>query len=356
MSEDGVREGDERRESSAPRRGIGVVHAALLAPIVEDLERAGVPRDGLLAELDVDPAVLTRADAFVPLAVIRTLWERAPALAKDPDYGIHAAERIGADRHFIMSYASRCAKTVGEAIAEGARMYARITELTIVRFEDDGPRGIRLVQEISLPDRQLRHAWESLFVIIMRSVAQWSGQPVRPTRVAFVHTRPRSTREHERVFGRVPAFDAPFNEIEFDRATADIPLATSDDRMSAVLREYAEEHLGPTGGVSTADRVRAVLRRGMGKREMTLEDVAHALTTSGRTLQRRLEADGMSFAELQDDVRKGLALAYLADPSLSIKEIAARLGFSDTSGLARAARRWTGKGLRALRGATTKRC
>ena len=64
---------------------------------------------------------------------------------------------------------------------------------------------------------------------------------------------------------------------------------------------------------------------------------------SARTLQRRLQEQGTSVVELLSEVRKELACVYLRDKTLSITEVAFLLGFEDSSGFARAFRRWTGQ-------------
>lgn len=64
---------------------------------------------------------------------------------------------------------------------------------------------------------------------------------------------------------------------------------------------------------------------------------------SGRTLQRRLEAEGTSFSEVLDRVRADLARSYVKDADLPLAEVAYRLGFSDFSTFSRAFKRWMGK-------------
>jgi AraC-like DNA-binding protein len=61
-----------------------------------------------------------------------------------------------------------------------------------------------------------------------------------------------------------------------------------------------------------------------------------------RTLQRRLDARGLTWQQLLDQTRAGLAREYLRDRSLSLGDIALLLGFSEQSAFNRAYRRWTG--------------
>jgi AraC-like DNA-binding protein len=75
----------------------------------------------------------------------------------------------------------------------------------------------------------------------------------------------------------------------------------------------------------------------------TIDAVAEAMHMSGRTLQRRLEAEGVSFSEIVDGVREKLARRWLADPAKSLAEVGFGLGFSDLAAFSRAFKRWTGK-------------
>ena len=72
-------------------------------------------------------------------------------------------------------------------------------------------------------------------------------------------------------------------------------------------------------------------------------EVAAALHMSGRTLQRRLEQEGTRFGEVLDRARLDRARRLLADPSVTLTDVAYRVGFADLATFSRAFRRWTGK-------------
>lgn len=81
-----------------------------------------------------------------------------------------------------------------------------------------------------------------------------------------------------------------------------------------------------------------------------IDDVARALGCSRQTLYRRLKADGVTYAALLDDLRRRLALRFVREQGLSVKETAWRLGFSDPAAFSRAFKRWTGASPSAARG------
>ena len=64
---------------------------------------------------------------------------------------------------------------------------------------------------------------------------------------------------------------------------------------------------------------------------------------SRRTLVRRLHAEGTSFSQLLDSVRRELGVRWVSVPALSFSEISALLGFSHMQGFHRAFKRWTGQ-------------
>ncbi|MBV9881775.1 MAG: helix-turn-helix transcriptional regulator [Sphingomonadaceae bacterium] len=81
-----------------------------------------------------------------------------------------------------------------------------------------------------------------------------------------------------------------------------------------------------------------------------MEQVARAMRCSRQTLYRRLKAEGATFEQVLEELRRRLALRYVREEGLSVKEAAYRLGFSDPAAFSRAFKRWTGVAPRELRG------
>ena len=73
-----------------------------------------------------------------------------------------------------------------------------------------------------------------------------------------------------------------------------------------------------------------------------MQAIAEDLGMSARTLHRRLQAEGISYQELLDQVRLDIAAAQLASGRHSIVSIAERVGFSQPSTFHRAFKSWTG--------------
>jgi AraC-like DNA-binding protein len=125
------------------------------------------------------------------------------------------------------------------------------------------------------------------------------------------------------------------------------PLLQFLGMVSRTVGRWAEESQkrapAPRPASEFRKRVEAELARELESGAFRIEQVARALGTSRQTLYRRLKAEGVTFAELLDRVRRRLAIRLLRDDGLSVKETAYRLGFSDPAAFSRAFKRWTGK-------------
>jgi AraC-like DNA-binding protein len=78
----------------------------------------------------------------------------------------------------------------------------------------------------------------------------------------------------------------------------------------------------------------------LGTRQGDKIDVAAILGLQSRTLQRRLEAEGTTFADVRESVLRRVAYRFLCETDLPVTQIASVLGYSEQAGLTRAARRW----------------
>ena len=106
------------------------------------------------------------------------------------------------------------------------------------------------------------------------------------------------------------------------------------------LDEYSQQaRLPEVYGVS--GRVVEVLQRRIGKKPLAIDYIAEELNLSKRTLQRRLQQQNISFAQLRDQVRYHYSIDYLVRQTLSIDGISMALDFSDRTSFTNAFKRWT---------------
>jgi len=109
--------------------------------------------------------------------------------------------------------------------------------------------------------------------------------------------------------------------------------------QSAIQREMPEPLAYPDDLPSA---LREVLKGYVNDGSACLELAADIVGTSPRTLQRRLQESGTSFARVLEQARYQVAVSLLADPQVQAIDVAYAVGYSDPSNFSRAFRRMSG--------------
>lgn len=128
--------------------------------------------------------------------------------------------------------------------------------------------------------------------------------------------------------------------MRFPAHWLDLPNADSDPQLWQALsrRRLGHGNLQSPLFIALSGMVRNHLLAG--EKPRSLAQMAEALGLSERTLVRRLGQLGTSYTEVVDAERREIAAFLIADASLSLKQIAEQLAFSDMQGFARAFRKW----------------
>ena len=90
------------------------------------------------------------------------------------------------------------------------------------------------------------------------------------------------------------------------------------------------------------ERVRRTVVQRLREGEPSMAGVAQALATSERSLQRKLQDEGVSFRDVVDEARHKLAVGDDKANHLSLTDVACLLGYSEGAAFTRAYERWTG--------------
>jgi AraC-like DNA-binding protein len=134
----------------------------------------------------------------------------------------------------------------------------------------------------------------------------------------------------------------PARKQEWRRGSAKYPFLTFLGEVAKAVEARAAER--PAKPLAT--RFRAEVERQLEPRlasgEIGIEQVARDLGYSRQTLYRRLKSEGVTYEQLLDSLRRRLALKFVREQGLSVKDAAYRLGFSDPAAFSRAFKRWTG--------------
>jgi len=286
-------------------------------------------------------------ESRIPATSANELAVQQVADTGDEDLGFKAARAMPLGRAGALDYAMRSAATLRGAVEVGDRYIRAFSDVLRLRLDvEEGRACVRMESSVPVPRAIIDFTMTAWFENHLRAVIGAAG-----FECWFPFRRPARTDEYERHFAPGDLrFDAPAAAFVFDRGCLDAPLTTADPGVHAVLCEHVALGLVELDGrPSFAGRVRAIAARGFEGGGPASEDVARELRMSARTLARRLEREGTSFSALVDDLRRELALRYVANHDLSLGEIAFLVGFAHVEAFHRAFRRWTGSTPRAYR-------
>jgi len=111
--------------------------------------------------------------------------------------------------------------------------------------------------------------------------------------------------------------------------------------VAKAFESHAARRMAPRRTSAFRAEVERRLEPVLASGEVGIERVARDLGYSRQTLYRRLKAEGVTYEQVLDGLRKRLALRFMRE-GLSVKDAAYRLGFSDPAAFSRAFKRWTG--------------
>jgi AraC-like DNA-binding protein len=293
-----------------------------------------------------DPRALARLRALdpsgrMPIDMAHDLVLEQVRQSNDEDLGIKAARLVALGRGGALDYAMNTAPTVRKAIEFGARYSRMYSDSLRVLLDIRGSRAfVRLGTTHPAPRAVPDFAMGIWYQNFTRTPL---GESPR-IECSFEHATPAHKEAYDGLYGSAELrFNAPFYGVSFEREYLDAPLQTADPETHALLCAHValaasrlEDHVDMT------HRVRELVLHDLLDGTPTLATAASQLRMSPRTLGKLLEREGTTFSRILDELRRDLALEYLAGSDVSHSEIAFRLGFAHVEAFYRAFKRWTG--------------
>jgi AraC-like DNA-binding protein len=329
-----------------PRKAMNrvpTIQAKAAEKIVRAASVRGITAQSLYESVALNPAVLEDPDSRIPFAQIVSLYEQAATLTGDDAFGLHVGESVDAKAFDVLGYSVINSPTFGAALERVVRYNFTWTDGSAFTVETAGETTRITYNYLDDSVADCRHDAEmtlAAFAVLGRLI---TGTDWGPNKVSFQHQQPRDISEHERIFRCPVSFKAKTNEFAFNSSTLDLPILKADSGLCAVLDRHAEELLARYPPENTLiERLRTMIKEQLNGGDASLERAANELGMSSRTLQRKLREHGTSHQELLDQMRRDLAMRYLQEPEMAICEVAYLLGFSESSALHRAFKRWTG--------------
>lgn len=310
-----------------------------LVELPQVLRDLGHDAGEVIANGGVEPGLLRNPENAISFIALGRLLQTCIDATGCSHVGLLVGQRAATPALGVVGRLMRNAPTLGEAMLDlcknqlryiqGAVAYLMVRDETAYWGYTAYIPGIQAVEQIN--DGAL-----AVGVNMMRELAG-----VSPDAVLMSRPAPADVGAYRRCFGVTPQFHAEQHAMTFPASLLKLPVRGADAKLRQILEKSVADYwavLRP----SIADQVVRILRARMFSVDLTLESVASDLLMEPRTLNRRLQAEGLSFRDLRNRARFDAARTILAGTGMGVTDLALALGYADTSAFTTAFRRWAG--------------
>ena len=320
-----------------------VVHARILRFFPDLVEQLGGDAQLLMRRAQIDTENLTQGRSAATYRQVIHLLELAAAELNCPDFGMRLATLQSGRMFGPLGLVMKNSRTFGDALDYvGAHTQAHSLAARIWLKRDPATRTAFAGHDILLdgaPNKS--QAMEQVLLVGHLAAMEITGGQARVRRVHFRHQPISPLKIYRRYFGCEVLFDQHEDGVVFSDRDLASPIVDPDSRVYDLATSFIDAEFtgrqAPLGALA-----RGVIMQFLGTEDCTNERVAAELNLHARTMHRRLRAEGASFRQIKDEVRRDLMLYYIQGTDLEFTRISERLGFAEQSVMTRACNRWLG--------------
>ncbi len=322
------------------------VSAGFAKALIDFAAAKGASEALLLAKSGLSGGELADQDARVPFVSYMTLMRTAKELCNDPSLAIGFGAVTDARKFSVAGLIAHSAANMAEALAQLNRYGRLMIEVDL----GEGPRFqiVRTETERWLVDRRINpnefpEITEATFSRLICMTRRLWPQTTFALAAEVTHPAPAYREAYERLWQVPVRFNAPRNAIQTTLDWGEAPVEPESRYVFGVLTERGDALLKELENSKTVrGQVESLLLPILHTGDVGIELIASRLNVSRQTLYRNLKAEGVTFEQTLDDLRRRMALHYLSGRRVSVNETAYLVGFSDSTAFSRAFKRWPG--------------
>ncbi|WP_296594876.1 AraC family transcriptional regulator [Phenylobacterium sp.] len=317
-----------------------------IATLIDTLASHGLSATAVLEGTGLSDADVRDPHTLTSIRQYLAACENAVRSGIDLDVAYEIGARLHLSAYGMYGYALMCSPTMRDFFDFAVRYQPLATPIQQLGWRQDGDRAIWTFTEIysDLMSEDLRNfLLRQQMMMTSTHMRDVVGPETRPLQACFGLADNGRTAADEAALGCPCRFGEAGHELHYPASILEQAPELANRLTRAMLEDTCDRLAGEanmTTGV--AGDVYQLLMLAP-NRSPSMPSVAQRLGMTERTLRRRLDDAGHSFASIADEVRKRLTLEYLQTTRISADDIAWKVGFSDSSNLRRAVKRWTGR-------------
>ena len=310
--------------------------------LLPSAKKHGLDGERVLERAGIDPALLGIERARVPSASYRRLVEYLTFELQDENCGL-LAQRSKIGTFAMMCHACISCPTLGEFLQRCTEFNALVNDSLAMELRSDGEYA-----RYSITARPGATDEDELIIMILLAIthrlSNWViGQTITLSRVDITRKRPSFAHEYNFLFMAPIHFEQEENCLRFAARYLEMPVIQTEQDLSQFLAGPSIHLMtSPDADKSLVSRIRAMIKDDVAGNFPEFNNIAKSLHMTTATLRRRLRAEGSSYQQLKDDIRRDVAIHHLGRGKLNMDRVAESVGFSEPTSFFRAFKRWTG--------------
>lgn len=307
-----------------------LVRSGSLHGYVELVQSLGRDPHAFLRTVGLQARFLEDPEALIPRDAVRELLEITARATHTEDLALRLAAQRKLSALGPISLVLREAPTSRDALDTLCRYLKLVNASLILHVEDAGSVVVIREELLPTPGLQMRQSVELAVGGMFHMLSELIGQHWQPLEVCFTHRPPQDVGAHRAFFRRSVKFNQEFNGLVCRASDLSQPRERGDQVAAGFARKYLEAALMDRGD-SAQESCRQIMLALLPSGSCTASELARFLHVDRRTLHRRLDAEGLTFSRLLDQVRSDLVKHHLRESDRPLREVAELLGFSRPS-------------------------
>lgn len=305
---------------------------------------AGIDLTDSLRACGIPPALLASPKGYVPYHQVVNFLNDVAERFDCPEFGFLVGKHQPPLRFGPAGQLPKLCANINQAIEVAIRYGLTTSEVAVWELEREGCYAIIKRRERVAYEGPLVQLHTLAVTVVFKGLKSLGGSDWRTTSISFMHSRPKSATSMEQYFGCPVDFNCAFNGITFPEECLDIPIASADEQLLAVVMSHLDSRKNDYRlDDNLATKTLHHIKQSLGTALCNLESIAQLLDQNPRTLQRELRKHGVTFRSLLSGVRQDVAQHYLRSSDISLIDLADMLGYRNASAFSRAFKNHCGK-------------
>ena len=322
-------------------------HMAFVRDILLGAEKRKGNLKSMCDDLKINPPDLYHSDIHVSFEQAYRAWEVAIKQTGDQHLGLHLGEQTNPSILGLVGLLMQSSPTLEEAfksVCSFSQVASDMFSYSISTTEDKDSLSYEACTPwVKISPISARQGVEQAMAGTLNIFSMLTGMKITPELVLLSYSKQKDVAEYERIFQAPIKWNAPSNTLIFSRNQLLTPILSYDESLMGVFCDLIKKRFSKLNEETFVNKVkREIMTTFMGQIP-SIESMATRFNITVRSFQRKLEEENVSYRVLCNELGKDFAASLLSNQNVTVKEVAATLGYSNARAFQRAFKSWTGQ-------------